>query len=349
MASEVCARKGLFIRLNLRPLRRSAGMDEGSFTHIATAEFCRSYSERIDHLSNRSPDSHDRRANDATIRSANGLINEAGKHASAFDDNTIIAEEVHRRRAIGMACAHRLWSKFKESLDSGALTVVGVEEPCVSTFDVGVDIRVRTQFDVIVQDTQGFVWPLNWKTEGSDIQSAVLGYRHSIQGFLDVQNLRVSSLTANHKGVPGALWAVIQKPGIRRKAVGRPTEEPMSTFIKRCGNWWDGTGEYAPKAGKSAKQPTCLLHRETIPMKGARPGEFLRRLRRYAELLSAPPVLRNFPVVEGACRLGPFTCPYRSLCVTDPVRWPGICREKYTQAPDPLDSDPTRTVAPPPM
>lgn len=339
MASEVCARKGLFIRLNLRPLRRSAGMDEGSFTHIALVVLAKNKGDM-------------QWANNATIMAADGLINEAGKHASAFDDNVVLSEEIHRRRAIGMACAHRLWSKFKESLDSGALTITGVEEAQVCNFDVGVDIQVRTQFDVVVQDAQNFVWPLNWKTEGSDVQSAILGYRHSVQGFLDAQNLRESErVIGNHgcSGVPGALWAVIQKPGIRRKAVGRPTEEPMSKFIERCGNWWDGTGEYAPKAGKPGKQPSCLLHRETIPSKGPRPAEFLRRLRRYAEVLSALPVLRNFPVVEGACRMGPFTCPYRTLCTVDPVHWPSIVREKYTQAPDPLDSDPTRTVAPPPI
>jgi hypothetical protein len=351
-ACEDCPRKMMWqYTFGLRPTSRSQAMDTGSYAHAV-----------LEVLANGG------KVGDASDECA-GMFKKVMDDVSCQygnDVNSIPPSTKDQRTEdlnMGIAMGIEGWGVLRPRIESGQLKLIGSEIPIDLKLRLndgtktGTEVQVRGKVDLAFQDLKGKIWPLDFKTAGKneDLREWGTSANRRIQALLYTECFRQwASPTpkaiwdAELSQLTGFLYLVLMKPTIIRKwKSGQSLEE----YVVEAHEWWSGTGKHSDKHDDRKSNPACMVHPVHVP--NPLPTWAVRRILalrdeqvRVLERINNPesPIpLWDFTPHERHCKMGNMVCAYNDLCNDEQGKnWKELVGKRYTERPDPLDSDESR-------
>lgn len=336
-AFEDCPRKGILQwAYALRPYHRASALDKGNYAHVAcrmavegksikaVEAWCQNtYQEVVRDIASK-PEYRD---------------NPDNVPVGVLDDRT-------KDMNIGLATGLRAARLLTEQIDKGLLRPLGFEVPLAGRLNIhGLEFDFAGQVDMPFADNNDYYYPFDLKT--TDLMPTIFAsyFWSKIQPPLYVAAMRqglAGDVVPDTTRVGGFLPLIIQKPTIRQKK-GRGSTPPQSLedYLLECEEAWDGTGRHEGKRLDRQSSPPFVLHPPIAG--GPTPLSVRTRVERVLDYMSRPLELDNFPHCERHCQ----DCAYSRICYDTTGRnWRDTINQHFTQAPDPLDSDPTRVPLP---
>lgn len=304
LAVEKCVRAAAFsVLYGLRsPGKRSGGMDEGSYAHVAYQVLNEGGSREA--------------AWRAVVRKAERVRREM--RARSYGPE--MARRIDKECAKGYYCGTRGWDVTKDLLDAG-WTILATE------------VRVRTeiasvpyiaQLDLVMESPTGVVWPVDLKTEGVSIARTIRRLGYSIQALGGA-----SAARERWGAAAGYAFLFVKKPRPSLKI-----RQNRRQYLDECRAWVKGVGRRLATA--EAEREDAQVH--TVALPKVLPPTLGARVRRFREVMGRERTVEAFPESEPACQF----CQYARICEGRPSTWAETVRNHYVQTGDPLDPDPGR-------
>lgn len=336
-ARERCPIYGLFTRLGIRPYGRSQALDTGSYAHTIV-RILATGGTRQDGI-------------DACQTAFNRMLEDLANHPIYGGNvNNISPDTLADRRLDlnkGIVSGIIAWEPVRAALDARTIDVAASELsqivklplPSISTGKRARVIRFKVNLDLVFRKPDGTIWLWDLKTADANASLDEVfanAYRRA-QTWGYWRGYRVLHPDAQ---VHGFQYQGVCKPSIKQKQ-----KQTLDDYIAECFEWHKGTGRHADKLDKRSASPTTRL--QPLPMSHVTeiPTQIALRLWETHRFLRMTTDLSQYPPHEQSCHSMGSRCKFANFC-DDPTgkTWSSTLRSSYTMEPDPLDSDPSRTL-----
>ncbi len=219
--------------------------------------------------------------------------------------------------------------------------------------------RLLAQFDMLLyHEKQNSVWIVDLKTTAHNpierlqtcpIEFQTQHYMHILKWMLDEQSLTKPFEIPRDARLGGMMHVAVQKPSIdfgmkdrdfdekeheltrgprkgqievRRSYFGEPKIE---NYIKRCKDWYDGTGEYEnKKAERDTAPPVNISKTDRMTLDTRWTTEYSSRLRLVHHYATVDPVPLSFPKSANYLMQFGKMSPFSPFYLTSSSEWPSI-------------------------
>lgn len=336
-AYEDCPVKGMFARMGVRGYGRSPALDTGGYAHTVIRILATGGSRQD--------------AIDACHASHALMLEDLARHPASEGSVERIPPDIldDRRKDLNLGIVSGLvaWEPLQRALDAGRAEIIASELsriaviplPAISKGRTPRKIRFKVNADLVLrtQDGTHWLWDLKTADRGSRLSDVFANAFRRVQVWGYWRGYR-----ALYPDVPvgGFYYQGILKPTIVQKR-----NQSLDDYIAEIFDWHKGTGRHADKADDRAANPTTAV--QQLPMHGMTeiPRRIAARMWRTHKQLQLATDLELHEPHERSCYSMGKLCTFAAFC-DDTIgnTWRSTFARSFTTDPDPLDSDPTRTL-----
>jgi len=319
-----CRRKFMFRhRWALRPRSYRSAPQIGTYFHEAMHRFTLAHSElEVYGFTNR--------LYEQVLAGLNEKVDKAGilPWGQTIEKAKVLAYKDH-----GVGIAMAMWAWRKEPFNFGHYKLYADKQGSFveRTIEVRIPGFVRTfrvKFDLLVEDNDGRIWIVDYKTCSEDTyekcQLFNFGMQSKLYRLVLWHYLRV---TGDEHRLAGIIHHVMKKPTIRVKQ-----KESIDEYITRVGEDYDlKYQDWKNSRDREITGPPFI--RSTIPYGNTEvlPKDLRRELKVFDALCGSLPGLDKYYRNDGACRKWNSLCPYFNLCSTSIKHWLPTIDQHYVK------------------